>query len=111
MASVVQQWGAPSSSRPAMANLTLDQRIQREAEESGITRPQGYTVSFHYNSDVEQHHFGRSHPMKPWRLHLTKQLVLSYGLHYAMDLYQPRAATREELADFHRGDYLDFLSQ
>ena len=47
--------------------------------------------------------------MKPWRLHLTKQLVLSYGLHYAMDCYETRAASKEELSQFHAEDYLDFL--
>lgn len=104
MASVVQQWVAHN---PA----SVEQRIRDEALANGIERPQGLTVSFHYNADVEQHHFGRSHPMKPWRLHLTKQLVLSYGLQYAMNLYQTRHATREELADFHKQDYLDFLAQ
>ncbi len=109
MASVVQEWGSINAS--TSTNLTLDQRIQREAQQNGIERPKGYTVSFHYNSEVELHHFGRSHPMKPWRLHLTKQLVLSYGLHYAMDLYQTRRASTEELAEFHGIEYLEFLAK
>ena len=49
--------------------------------------------------------------MKPWRLHLTKQLVLSYGLHYAMDCYDTRPALQDELAAFHTPDYLDFLAK
>jgi len=85
--------------------------IQREAEEYGLEKPQGYSVSFHYNPHVEYHHFGSSHPMKPWRLTLTKQLVLAYGLEYTMDLYEPRPATFEELAIFHDRQYLDFLSR
>ncbi|KAF2013885.1 histone deacetylase [Aaosphaeria arxii CBS 175.79] len=85
--------------------------IQREAEEYGLERPKGYSVSFHYNPHVEYHHFGSSHPMKPWRLTLTKQLVVGYGLEYTMDLYEPRPAGFDELAIFHDRDYLSFLSE
>lgn len=85
--------------------------IQREAEEHGMEKPQGYSVSFHYNPHVEYHHFGSSHPMKPWRLTLTKQLVLAYGLEYCMELYEPRPATFDELAIFHDREYLSFLSR
>jgi histone deacetylase HOS2 len=85
--------------------------IEDEADHNGVERPRGYTVSFHYNPRVEAHHFGRHHPMKPWRLTLTKQLILSYGIHYAMDLFESRKATKEELATFHSRDYLDFLSR
>lgn len=49
--------------------------------------------------------------MKPWRLHLTKQLVLSYGLQHAMDCYETRPALKSELARFHKDEYLDFLQQ
>jgi hypothetical protein len=85
--------------------------IQHEAEEYGMEKPKGYSVSFHYNPHVEYHHFGSSHPMKPWRLTLTKQLVLSYGLEYCMDLYEPRPASFNELAMFHDKKYLSFLQK
>jgi histone deacetylase HOS2 len=117
---VVEEW-SPAARGPndhigieAWRHFTPEQQemlIANEAEENGITRPYDYTVSFHYNSRVEAHHFGRNHPMKPWRLTLTKQLILSYGLHYAMDLFESRKATKEELAEFHTRDYLDFLSR
>ncbi|KAF2731932.1 putative histone deacetylase [Polyplosphaeria fusca] len=84
--------------------------IQQEAEAYGMEKPQGYKVSFHYNPHVEYHHFGSSHPMKPWRLTLTKQLVLAYGLEYTMDLFEPRPASLDELAIFHDREYLSFLS-
>ncbi|KAF2196309.1 histone deacetylase 3 [Delitschia confertaspora ATCC 74209] len=85
--------------------------IEKEAIDNGMEKPKGYNVSFHYNPEVEYHHFGTSHPMKPWRLTLTKQLILSYGLHYTMDLHEPLAATYEELAVFHDREYLDFLKK
>lgn len=119
MAPIVQQWtdattfttgttpnGAPISSKDT---TDLSDLAARTALENNIHRPRSHTVSFHYNSAVEQHHFGRSHPMKPWRLHLTKQLVLSYGLQHAMDCYETRPARHDELAEFHTHDYLDFL--
>lgn len=49
--------------------------------------------------------------MKPHRLTLTNHLVIGYGLHKKMDMYQPRSATREELEAFHDEDYVDFLSR
>lgn len=66
-------------------------------------------VSYHHNAACEAHHFGTTHPMKPWRLTLTNQLVLGYGLDRHMKCYSTRAATKEELAAFHADDYLDFL--
>lgn len=49
--------------------------------------------------------------MKPHRLTLTNHLVVGYGLHKKMDMYQPRSATKEELEEFHDEDYVDFLSR
>lgn len=49
--------------------------------------------------------------MKPHRLTLTNHLVVGYGLHKKMEMYQPRSATKEELAEFHDEDYVDFLSR
>ncbi|KAI9759889.1 MAG: histone deacetylase [Chaenotheca gracillima] len=103
---IVQEYAPPTS-----PTLTLDQKIQREIEKNGIERPKGYTVSWHNNAEVENHHFGKTHPMKPWRLTLTKHLVMAYGMHTAMDCYLSRSATKEELAEFHQDDYLDFLQR
>jgi histone deacetylase HOS2 len=66
-------------------------------------------VSYHFNPEVSQYHFGPYHPMKPFRLMLTDHLVISYKLYEKMDLYQPRRATKEELLEFHSDDYIDFL--
>lgn len=96
-------------SQPA-STFTVHAKLQREAETNGIVRPRGYTVSWHYNPEVENHHFGQTHPMKPWRLTLTKSLVLSYGMHTAMDAYLSRPATKDEMKEFHKDDYVDFLN-
>ena len=91
------------------ATLTLDEKVWRESRKNGIQRPKGYIVSYHANPEMEKMHFGPKHPMKPWRLTLTNKIVMSYGMHHAMDVYIPRAATSQELEEFHRPDYIQFL--
>lgn len=50
--------------------------------------------------------------MKPARLTLTNALVTGYGLHKQMDCYlNPRAATQEELEQYHDHDYVEFLKR
>jgi len=90
-------------------NAAYFSKVKRAAQNYGITRPRGYNVSFHMNPEMEKHHFGQTHPMKPWRLTLSKALIMSYGMPFAMDSYISRAATYEELNTFHANDYLDFL--
>lgn len=100
----------PAETASNQPTFLLNAKIEREIERNGITRPKGYTVSWHANPEVENHHFGMTHPMKPWRLTLTKEIVMAYGMHTAMDSYLSRAATREELTEFHKEDYIEFLS-
>jgi acetoin utilization deacetylase AcuC-like enzyme len=49
--------------------------------------------------------------MKPARLALTYNLVIGYGLHKRMSVYSPRKATKEELAEFHSEDYVEFIER
>ncbi|KAM3424801.1 Histone deacetylase [Cercospora zeina] len=86
-------------------------KIMNLVEKHGIKRPQGTRVSYHYNSGVEDMHFGRTHPMKPWRLTLTKHLVLAFGLQHTMDTYEAIPAGKDEVCKFHDPDYVDFLSK
>ncbi|KAF2859417.1 histone deacetylase [Piedraia hortae CBS 480.64] len=101
----------PEDDEIALREKELNTAIMRNVEELGITRPKGHKVSFHYQSGVENMHFGQSHPMKPWRLALTKHLVLAYGLQHAMDTYEAVAADKAQLCAFHDPDYIDFLSE
>lgn len=107
---IVQEYVVPQLKRPGdRPDSEILQQIKEAVEKNGIKRPKGYNVSFHLNPDIEKHHFGRTHPMKPWRLTLAKGLIMSYGMHYAMDTYVSRKATMEELAEFHSSDYLEYL--
>ncbi|KAH8675770.1 histone deacetylase phd1 [Xylariales sp. PMI_506] len=106
---VVKEFLKPLDRPSDLENAAYLNKVKRAAHEYGITRPKGYNVSFHYNSEMERHHFGQTHPMKPWRLTLTKSLVSAYGMNFAMDNYVARAATYEELTSFHTEDYVNFL--
>jgi hypothetical protein len=78
---------------------------------SGSNSSSKERISYFYNPDVADYHFGAGHPMKPPRLALTNQLVLGYGLHKKMDVYNPRRATDEEITDFHSEEYIEFLKR
>lgn len=49
--------------------------------------------------------------MKPWRLTLTKHLVLGFGLQYAMDTHEAVSAGKDQVYAFHDPDYVDFLAE
>jgi histone deacetylase 1/2 len=49
--------------------------------------------------------------MKPHRLTLTHSLVLAYKLHDKMEVYRPHRASKEDMAEFHDADYLEFLER
>jgi histone deacetylase HOS2 len=106
---IVQDYEAPFAVHGDISNRDYLLKIKEAARINGIKKPKGYKVSWHLNPDIEKHHFGRSHPMKPWRLTLAKGLVTSYGMHYAMDSYVSRKATMDELKEFHTTDYLEYL--
>lgn len=69
------------------------------------------TVSYYYNPEVGNFHYGAHHPMKPHRLALTHNLVMNYGLLEHMDIFQPRRATFADLAKYHSEEYLTFLQK
>lgn len=106
---IVQEYQRSEDVQGSQDSAVYSAMIKEEAIRSGIVRPKGYNVSWHLNPEVEKHHFGVQHPMKPFRLTLTKALVMSYGMHLAMDSYLCRKATPEELEEFHASDYVEFL--
>ena len=68
-------------------------------------------VTYFYDPEVGNYHYGPGHPMKPHRLALTHNLVMNYGLFRKMSVYKPRKATKADLLKFHSDDYIDFLSR
>jgi len=106
---IVQEYGIPLHQQGDSNNAQFLSKVNRAILENGIVKPKGYDVSFHLNPEIEKHHFGHAHPMKPWRLTLSKGLIMAYGMHAAMNTYVSRQATEEELQDFHSEDYLEYL--
>lgn len=93
-----------------MATFSVDATTAKHTPTYFNTNQQQLSnVLYHYNKDVLAFHYGPHHPMKPFRLMLTDHLVLAYKLHEKMDLYETRAATKQELTAFHSADYVDFL--
>ena len=43
-------------------------------------------VSYFYDPEVGNFHYGANHPMKPHRLALTHDLVIGYGLYRKMSV-------------------------
>ena len=68
-------------------------------------------TAFIYTDAYLQYDYGGQHPLKPYRLKLTYELIKAYGL---LDLPEtqlltPEKALRQELERIHTPDYLDVL--
>lgn len=68
-------------------------------------------VSYFYDPDVGNFHYGPGHPMKPHRLSVIHSLVLNYNLHKKLEIYRPYRATPLDMTRFHSDDYIDFLQR
>ena len=66
-------------------------------------------VNYLYDSSVGSIYYGPSHPMKPLRMKMTHQLVLAYGLHKKMNIYEPHRASTNEMCMFHSEEYIKHL--
>ena len=44
-------------------------------------------VSYFYDTEVGSYFYGQEHPMKPFRIKMTHQLVVNYGLYRKMHVY------------------------
>ena len=56
---------------------------------------------FHDADTMGTFYYGPGHPMKPHRLQMTHNLILSYQLYKKMEVYRPHLATEEEMTQFH----------
>ncbi|KAJ2687755.1 histone deacetylase [Coemansia spiralis] len=66
-------------------------------------------VAYFYDPDVGNFHYGPGHPMKPHRIRMTHNLVMSYELYKKMSIYRAAPATCQEMTQFHSDDYVEFL--
>ena len=67
-------------------------------------------VSYFHDADtIGSYYYGPGHPMKPHRLQMAHNLILSYHLYRKMEVYRPHLASDEEMAQFHTPEYIDFI--
>ncbi|KAI8916900.1 hypothetical protein BC831DRAFT_485668 [Entophlyctis helioformis] len=119
--SVVQNWAPPlphqassgsslllgsstfsSSSAPVSASAANAAHVGPHSKER---------IAYLHCNEVGNFHYGDGHPMKPARLALTHNLVIGYNLHKKMQVYSPRRATDEDMAEFHSEDYIEFIKR
>mmetsp|Transcript_13936 Transcript_13936/g.33256 ORF Transcript_13936/g.33256 Transcript_13936/m.33256 type:complete len:434 (-) Transcript_13936:209-1510(-) len=68
-------------------------------------------VSYFYDAEVGNYHYGQGHPMKPHRVRMTHNLVVNYGLYRRMEVFRPRLVSPTAMTRFHSDDYVNFLSK
>jgi len=66
-------------------------------------------VCYFYDEEVGNFYYSMGHPMKPHRVRMAHELVLSYGLYKKMQIFRPHLLSEEEMTRFHADDYIDFL--
>ena len=66
-------------------------------------------VCYFHDYSIGEYYYGPGHPMKPHRLQITHNLVLSYNLYKKMEVFRPHHATDEEMMLFHSPEYIDFM--
>mmetsp|Transcript_29480 Transcript_29480/g.43077 ORF Transcript_29480/g.43077 Transcript_29480/m.43077 type:complete len:174 (+) Transcript_29480:50-571(+) len=66
-------------------------------------------VSYFYDAEVGNYHYGQGHPMKPHRVRMTHNLVVNYGLYRRMEVFRPRLVSPTAMTRFHSDDYINFL--
>ena len=76
---------------------------------SGASMGKRRVTYFHDADHMGTYYYGPGHPMKPHRLQMTHNLVLSYQLYRKMEVFCPHIATEDEMAQFHTPEYINFI--
>ncbi len=68
-------------------------------------------TAFIYSEEFAKYDYGPGHPLKPFRLKLTNELMKSYGLFSSPDVrvIEAKPAAEEDLLLYHTKDYIDIL--
>ncbi|KAF2090622.1 histone deacetylase Hda1 [Saccharata proteae CBS 121410] len=66
-------------------------------------------IAYMYDPDIGCYDYEPGHCMKPFRIRMTHDLVMSYGLYKKMEVYRAKPATAHEMTQFHTDEYIDFL--
>jgi len=74
-----------------------------------MTTKDSRRVSYFYDAEVGNYHYGQGHPMKPHRVRMTHNLVVNYGLYRRMEVFRPNHVSPTAMTRFHSDDYINFL--
>lgn len=66
-------------------------------------------VSYFYDQDVGNYHYGSHHPMKPHRMRMAHNLIVNYGLLNKLNVITPTRASVQQMTRCHTDEYVDFL--
>ena len=66
-------------------------------------------VSYFYDGETGNFHYGQGHPMKPHRVRMAHNLIVAYGLYKQMEVFRPSLVSHGEMTKFHSDDYINFL--
>jgi histone deacetylase 1/2 len=107
---IVQEFNQQSSSSSNNNNAD-DTYLESSVHPTSTTssKQSKRRVTYIYRNGVGSYYYGPSHPMKPQRLRLTHNLLLTYGLYRKMEVLEPHHASAEEMERFHTKDYVDFV--
>ena len=72
---------------------------------------QKHRVAYFYSEEIGNFYYAWGHPMKPNRMRMAHELVLSYDMFKRMEVFRPSLATDEEMCHFHTDDYVHFLQR
>ena len=82
--------------------------METEPSSTGSTSASSRRVSYFYDAEVGNYHYGQGHPMRPHRVRMTHNLVVNYGLYKKMDVFRTnsyrtiRESSLRKIADFSR---------
>lgn len=85
--------------------------VQLPFDDLKVDPTQKKRVAYFYDADVGNYAYGAGHPMKPHRIRMAHSLIMNYGLYKKMEIYRAKPATKQEMAQFHTDEYIDFLSR
>lgn len=74
----------------------------------GMNKP---VVSYFYDEDIGQYQYNAGHPMKPFRVKMTDELIKAYGMDTLMKplVVEPEFIENVDFTVFHSDDYVDVL--
>src|ERR1044072_7505541 len=67
-------------------------------------------VTYFYEPTIGNYYYGQGHPMKPHRIRMAHDLIVSYSLYRKMQINRPFPAGTADISRFHSDDYVDFLA-